>query len=84
MNYYLITKFYNDKGIDSSILKKLKGGLATKGKMYQRFVFPIYNQHKQIHGFSGRDMATSKDRPKWKHIGRKKSMDLSSICSPRF
>ena len=64
-------KFYNQKGIDSEILKKLKSGYATKGKMYQRFVFPIYNQYHQIHGFSGRDMATDKDRPKWKHIGRK-------------
>ena len=37
-------------------LVKLKGGLATRSQMYQRFVFPIYNQYKQIHGFSGRDM----------------------------
>jgi len=62
--------FYNKKGIDSKNLKLLKGGLATKGKMYQRFVFPIYNEHSQIHGFSGRDMA-NRDVPKWKHVGRK-------------
>tara|TARA_R110001592_G_scaffold130031_7_gene343079 strand:- start:3646 stop:4719 length:1074 start_codon:yes stop_codon:yes gene_type:complete len=62
--------FYNRKGIDSAILEFLKGGLATKGKMYQRFVFPIYNEHSQIHGFSGRDMS-SRDGPKWKHMGRK-------------
>jgi len=65
-------KFYNQKGIDSKILQQLHGGYATKGKMYQRFVFPIYNEHQQIHGFSGRDMASQSDRPKWKHIGRKK------------
>lgn len=64
-------KFYNDRGIDSKVLKSLKGGLATKGKMYQRFVFPIYNEHGQIHGFSGRDMSSKSGRPKWKHIGKK-------------
>lgn len=66
-------KFYNNKGIDSSILKSLKGGLATSGKLNQRFVFPIFNENKQIHGFSGRDIYPShnSNRPKWKHIGRK-------------
>lgn len=64
-------KFYNDRGISDRILKLLRGGLATKGKMYQRFVFPIYNEHGQIHGFSGRDMSPKSSRPKWKHVGRK-------------
>jgi len=41
--------------------------------MYQRFVFPIYNEYKQIHGFSGRDMSGKEGRPKWKHMGKKKS-----------
>ena len=36
-----------------------KGGLATEGAMYQRFVFPIYNDEQKICGFSGRDMTTS-------------------------
>ena len=66
-------KFYNGRGISSEILSKLKGGLATKGQMYQRFVFPIYNQYGQIHGFSGRDMTSKEGRPKWKHMGKKKS-----------
>jgi len=39
--------------------------------MYQRFVFPIYNEYGQIHGFSGRDMSGKEGRPKWKHIGKK-------------
>jgi DNA primase len=66
-------KFYNDRGIEDRILKRLRGGLATKGKMYQRFVFPVYNEHGQIHGFSGRDMSSKDNRPKWKHIGKKKN-----------
>ena len=63
--------FYNQKGISNTPLKRLQGGLATKGQMYQRFVFPIYNEHEQIHGFSGRDMTARSNAPKWKHIGRK-------------
>lgn len=64
-------KFYNEKGISDQVLKLFKGGLATNGNMFQRFVFPIYNLNKQIHGFSGRDMVNSKNRPKWKHMGIK-------------
>ena len=64
-------KFYNERGISSETLRLFKGGLATTGQMYQRFVFPIYNEHGQIHGFSGRDMANAENRPKWKHIGTK-------------
>ena len=67
-------KFYNDKGISTKILQELKGGLATTGQLNQRFVFPIFNIHNQIHGFSGRDMQSGKsNRPKWKHIGKKKN-----------
>lgn len=66
-------KFYNGRGISDQTLKLLKGGLATKGQMYQRFVFPIYNQYGQIHGFSGRDMSNKEGRPKWKHMGKKKN-----------
>lgn len=65
--------FYNKKGISDTVLSSLKGGLATKGQMYQRFVFPIYNSAQKIHGFSGRDMSSRDGVPKWKHIGRKSS-----------
>ena len=64
--------FYNKKGISDEVLRFFKGGLATEGAMYQRFVFPVYNQSGLIHGFSGRDMSTaSSKRPKWKHVGKK-------------
>ena len=66
-------KFYNDKGISDETLIPLKGGYATSGKLNNRFIFPIYNEHNQIHGFSGRDMQSSSSRPKWKHVGKKKS-----------
>lgn len=65
-------KFYNNRGVSDQTLAFFKGGLATEGAMYQRFVFPIYNEEGQIYGFSGRDMTTSNpNRPKWKHIGKK-------------
>tara|TARA_B100000427_G_C15504444_1_gene593296 strand:- start:570 stop:1619 length:1050 start_codon:yes stop_codon:yes gene_type:complete len=66
-------KFYNEKNISTPVLKELKGGLATSGQLNQRFVFPIYNENLQIHGFSGRDIQKQSSRPKWKHIGRKSS-----------
>lgn len=65
-------KFYNDKGISNEVLKTLRGGLATRSQMYQRFVFPIYNQYGQIHGFSGRDLSGKEGKPKWKHMGKKR------------
>ena len=64
-------RFYNDRGVPDKVLKELKGGLATQGQLYQRFVFPIYNEFGQIHGFSGRDMLNKEGRPKWKHTGKK-------------
>ena len=68
-------KYYNNKDISTTNLKALKGGLASSGQLNKRFIFPIYNENGQIHGFSGRDMVNSgsDNRPKWKHIGRKKN-----------
>ena len=65
--------FYKNKGISEDILRDLKGGLATEGSMYQRFVFPIYNKDFLIHGFSGRDMSNNPNKAKWKHMGSKTS-----------
>jgi hypothetical protein len=65
-------RFYENKGLTADTLEFFKGGLATQGAMYQRFVFPIYNSSLQIHGFSGRDMSQNNpSRPKWKHMGKK-------------
>jgi hypothetical protein len=64
--------FYTNKGVNEDVLVNLKGGLATEGAMYQRFVFPIYSESGTIQGFSGRDMnSKSSNRPKWKHVGKK-------------
>ena len=65
--------FYNKKKISDETLKAYRMGLATQGKMYQRLVFPIFNENGQIIGFSGRHFNWSEESgiPKWKHIGLK-------------
>jgi len=66
--------FYTKKGFSEDTLKFYKTGLAGAGKMYRRMVFPIYNEHKQIIGFSGRKVDESNEQaPKWKHLGKKKN-----------
>lgn len=66
-------KFYVEKGITQDSLKRLKSGMATQGKMYERYVFPIFNKYEKIVGFSGRIMVENTKKPKWKHIGKKKN-----------
>lgn len=66
--------FYKKKNISEDTLKFYRTGLAGAGKMYRRMVFPIYNEHSQIIGFSGRKIDDSNElAPKWKHIGKKKN-----------
>ena len=62
--------FYTDKKISDLTQKSFKVGLAGSGNMYRRMVFPVYNEHAQIIGFSGRRVDDNKS-PKWKHIGKK-------------
>jgi hypothetical protein len=73
-NLFCNYSFYKKKMISEETLKFYKTGLAQSGKMYRRMVFPIYNEHSQIIGFSGRKIEDSNDSiPKWKHIGKKRS-----------
>ena len=62
-----------DRSISLATLLPFRGGLAMSGKMYQRYVFPIFNESGKINGFDGRntnDQAT--ERPKWKVLGNKR------------
>ena len=63
--------FYLKRGISEATQKAFSVGLAGVGKMYRRMVFPIYNEHHQIIGFSGRKVDDNNNYPKWKHIGRR-------------
>lgn len=66
--------YWEKRGISSSTLAPFKGGVATTGKMFNRYVFPIFNSENLLIGFSGRDVSslTLDGRPKWKHLGDKK------------
>lgn len=62
--------FYLKKDISEETQNFFKVGLAGSGNMYRRMVFPIYNEHSQIIGFSGRKVDDG-NGSKWKHIGKK-------------
>ena len=63
--------FYEKRKISEETQEAFQAGLAGVGKMYRRMVFPIYNEHGQIIGFSGRKVDADNNYPKWKHIGRR-------------
>ena len=62
--------FYLPKKISEETQKAFRVGLAGSGQMYRRMVFPIYNEHSQIVGFSGRRVDEN-NFAKWKHLGKK-------------
>ena len=63
--------FYKKRNISDNTQELFQAGLAGVGKMYRRMVFPVYNEHQQIVGFSGRKVDDDNDYPKWKHIGKR-------------
>ena len=63
--------FYKKREISELTQQKFQVGLAGVGKMYRRMVFPIYNEHTQLIGFSGRKVDEDNNYPKWKHIGKR-------------
>jgi hypothetical protein len=62
--------YWMNRGVHQEQLIKFKGGIATTGKMKNRYVFPIFDIKNNIIGFSGRDI-TNKSKIKWKHLGEK-------------
>lgn len=66
--------YWNNRGISDSTIAPFQGGVATSGKMFNRYVFPIFDNRDQIIGFAGRDVSAMslEGRPKWKLIGDKK------------
>lgn len=62
--------YWINRRISQEVLRKFSGGLAFSGPLKNYFVFPIYNENKQIVGFDGR--YTGKyDKPKWMKTGYK-------------
>ena len=70
--------YWIDRGVSEETLKLFKGGVASAGKMKNRYVFPIFNSKEEIVGFSGRDI-TNQSKIKWKHLG-----DKINWCYPTF
>lgn len=62
--------YWSKRGVSEDTLKSFDGGVCLSGKMYKRYVFPIFNARNKIQGFSGRD-TTGKSKIKWKHIGHR-------------
>ncbi len=75
--------YWNRRGISDETLKVFGGGLCLTGKMYQRYVFPIFDARRKILGFSGRDV-TGKSKIKWKHLGRKNEWGYPFIFSHQY
>jgi hypothetical protein len=71
-------QYWIDRNVTSETIEAFQGGLASLGKMKNRYVFPIFNSKTEIIGFSGRDI-TNESKIKWKHLG-----DKSSWCYPTF
>jgi len=67
--------YWNKRGVSSSTLSLFEGGVTDNGRMAHRYVFPIFDEGKNIIGFSGRDLIKSDIRPKWKIIGSKKDFN---------
>ncbi len=67
-------QYFNKRGISTETLKHYKSGLATQGKMSDRFTFPIFNKKGQLVGLAGRDVTNYKSA-KWKILGRKATFD---------
>lgn len=62
--------YWTKRGIQKEYLNSFNGGIASTGKMKNRYVFPIFDLKNNILGFSGRDV-TNKSKIKWKHLGEK-------------
>jgi len=66
--------YWLGRGISGATINKFRGGVATTGRMYHRYVFPIFDERETIVGFAGRDLLKleNSQRPKWKILGEKR------------
>ncbi len=66
--------YWLNRGISEETISVFDGGVFEKGRMKNRYTFPIYDSNKKLIGVSGRYIYNIKEGsrvPKWKHIGEK-------------
>lgn len=63
--------YWLKRGISEETIKKFNGGITFNGVMTNRYVFPIFNDKRELVGFSGRLLEINPNFPKWKLIGQK-------------
>ena len=67
-------EYWNKRNISNDVLNNFLSGVddgVEGGKMYNRYVFPIFDFNSNIIGFSGRKLEKNSKRPKWIHYGSK-------------
>jgi hypothetical protein len=62
-------EYWMKRGISKETLDFFQGGVAHGGKLYQRYVWPVFDRHQRIIGFTGRDI-TGEAKIKYKHEGK--------------
>lgn len=65
--------YWTNRGVNHSTISTFEGGIARDGRMYYRYVFPIFGDRDNVIGFDGRDILNSNKRVKWKILGPKKT-----------
>lgn len=74
-------EYFMNRGISAETQKIFEMGLAMRGEMKGRMVFPIRDFHKRIIGFTGRRTYESDTIPKYKHIGLTQHFVYNHIVS---
>ena len=65
--------YWTKKGISISTVTQFQGGVCKKGRMKNRYVFPVFDDKENLIGYTGRYIYKIKDKsfPKWLHYGDK-------------
>ena len=70
----LDNSYWHGRNISDETLNVFGGGVSSKGRMQNRYVFPVFNHMNKLVGVSGRyikSIGQYSKVPKWKHIGDK-------------
>ena len=61
--------YWEGRGVNKETLRFFQGGVSHAGKLINRYVWPVFDRHQRIVGFTGRDI-TGKSDIKYKHEGK--------------